>query len=96
MSYSFMITADTKVDVTGKIREHLDAIAATQLAHKVDKETVMVAAENLVRLLEDPKQGEEIYLMIYGSLTWGREAGEGPCEFKSVSATINASLRPKA
>jgi hypothetical protein len=93
MSYSFSVTADTKADATGKIREQFDAVVAAQPSHAADKEAAVVAAQTLVRLLAEPSDGDEIYVSMNGSLGWKHDAPE---EFLHANVTINTSLRPKS
>ena len=93
MSYSFSVTADTKAEATGKIREQFDAVVVAQPSHAADKEAAVVAAQTLVRLLAEPHEGDEIYVNMYGSLGWRHDTE--PVEFLSAGLTINASLRNK-
>ena len=93
MSYSFSVTADTKADATGKIREQFDAVVVAQPSHAADKEAAVVAAQTLVRLLAEPHEGDEIYVSMNGSLGWKHDVPE---EFLHASLTINVSLRNKA
>jgi hypothetical protein len=92
MSYSFQVTAGTKMDATQKIREQFDALVVTQPAHAADKEAAVVAAQTLVKLLAEPREGDEIYVSMYGSLGWQHDVPE---EFLSASVSISASLRNK-
>lgn len=85
MSYSFSVTATTKVEATGKIREEFDAVVAAQPVHAADKEVSVVAAQTLVRQLAEPQIHEEIYVVMCGSL-----AGQ------HANLTINTSLRGKS
>lgn len=75
MSYSFSVTAGTKMDATGQIREQFDAIVASQPRHAADKEAAVVAAQTLVRLLDEPSEGDEIYVNMSGSLGWRHDGG---------------------
>lgn len=93
MSYSFSVTADTKSDANRQIREQFDAVVVAQPSHAADKEAAVVAAQTLVRLLGEPREGDEIYVNMYGSLGWRHDA---PDEFLSAGITINASLRNKS
>jgi hypothetical protein len=93
MSYSFSVTAETKVDATRQIREQFDNVVLAQPSHAADKEAAVVAAQTLVRLLADPREGEEIYVSMNGSLGWKHDAPE---EFLHANANINASLRNKS
>src|SRR5260221_185787 len=93
MSYSFSVTADTKVEATRQIREQFDAVIVAQPSHAADKEAAVVAAQTLVRLLAEPHEGDEIYVSMSGSLGWKHDV---PDEFLSASVTINASLRNKS
>ena len=93
MSYSFLITADTKEEATGKIRDQFDAVVASQPIHAADKEAAVIAAQAFVRILADPHEGDEIYVNVYGSLGWRYDS---PDEFLSAGLTINASLRNKS
>lgn len=93
MSYSFSVTADTKAEATGKIREQFDTIVATQPSHVADKEAAVVAAQTLVRLLAEPHDGDEIYVSMSGSLGWKHDVPE---EFLHANVTINTSLRNKS
>lgn len=91
MSYSFSVTADTKEDATRQIRERFDEVVVAQPSHTADKGAAVVAAQILVRVLADPQDGAEIFVNMYGSLSW-RAADV----FTSASLTINASLRDKS
>jgi len=93
MSYSFSVTADTKVDATRQIREQFDAVVVAQPSHAKDKEAAVVAAQTLVRLLAEPQGGDEIFVSMNGSLGWRHDV---PDEFFSASVAINASLRKKS
>jgi hypothetical protein len=90
MSYSFSVTADNKVDATRQIREQFDNIILAQPSHAADKEAAVVAAQTLVRLLADPREGDEIYVSMSGSLGWKHDAPE---EFLHANVNINVSLR---
>lgn len=92
MSYSFSITADTKAEATGKIRDQFDAVVVAQPSHAADKEAAVVAAQALVRLLAEPHDGDEIYVSMNGSLGWKHDVPE---EFLHANVTINTSLRNK-
>lgn len=93
MSYSFSITADTKAEATGKIREQFDAVVVAQPSHAADKEAAVVAAQTLVRLLAEPHDGDEIHVSMSGSLGWMHE---DPEQFLHANVTINTSLRNKS
>ena len=93
MSYSFSVTADTKAEATGKIREQFDAVVVAQPPHAADKEAAVVAAQTLVRLLAEPHEGDEIYVGMSGSLGWKHDVPE---EFLSADIRINVSLRNKS
>jgi hypothetical protein len=93
MSYSFTVTADTKAEATGKIREQFDAVVLAQPSHAADKEAAVVAAQTLVRLLAEPHEGDEIYVSMNGSLGWKHGVPE---EFLHANVTINTSLRNKS
>lgn len=90
MSYSFSVTANTKVEATGKIREQFDAVVSAQPSHAADKEAAVVAAQTLVRLLAEPRDGDEIYVSMSGSLGWKHESTD---EFIHANVSINTSLR---
>lgn len=92
MSYSFSVTASNKTDATRQIREQFDAVVASQPVHAADREAAVVAAQNLVRALAEPTEGDEIYVNMNGSLGWRQGA---PSEFLHASVTVNASLRNK-
>lgn len=93
MSYSFSVTAATKAEATGKIREQFDTVVAAQPAHSADKEAAVVAAQTLVSLLADPKEGDEVYVSMNGSVGWQNDA---PDKFLHADVSIQTSLRPKA
>ena len=90
MSYSFSVTADTKAEATGKIREQFDAVVVAQPSHAADKEAAVVAAQTLVRLLAEPHEGDEIYVSMSGSLDWIHDVPE---EFLHANVSISTSLR---
>ena len=94
MSYSFSVTADTKEDATRQIREQFDNVVVAQPSHAVDKEAAVVAAQTLVRLLVDPSDGDEIYVLMNGSLSW--RLAFPPGEFTQANVNINVSLRNKS
>lgn len=92
MSYSFQVVAATKEEATGKIREQFDAVVVSQPTHAADKETAIVAGQELVRLLAEPGEGEEIVVNMSGYLSWKRDA---PDEFVQASMSISTAIRPK-
>lgn len=92
MSYSFSVTASTKAEATGKIREQFDAVVVAQPSHAADREAAVVAAQRLVRLLAEPSDGDEVYVSMNGSLGWISDAPE---QFMHANVTINTSLRKK-
>lgn len=93
MSYSFYVTADTKEDATRQIRDQFDAVVVSQPSHAADKESAVVAAQTLVRLLADPGESDEIFVSMNGSLGWRHDA---PDEFLHANVNINTSLRTKS
>jgi hypothetical protein len=93
MSYSFAVTADTKVDATRQIREQFDAVVVAQPSHAADKEAAVIAAQALVRLLADPHEGDEIYVSMNGSLGWKHDVPE---EFLHANVSIQTSVRNKS
>jgi hypothetical protein len=92
MSYSFTITADTKEEATRQIREKFDEVVAAQPSHAADREAAVVAGQTLTRLLADPPEGDEIYVNMYGSLSWKHDA---PDQFPNGSLTVNVVVRNK-
>lgn len=92
MSYSFVVTADNKVDATRQIREHFDHVVEVQPSHAADKEAAVVAAQTLVRLLAEPDESEEILVIMSGSLGW---VNDSPEKFLHANVSINTSLRSK-
>ena len=95
MSYSFSITANTKEDAITQIRDRFDEIAVSQPTHAADKEAVIVAAHSFVSLLEDPKDGSDIYVNVSGSLSWHWDLSAPPKKFRSANVSITAGLRDK-
>jgi len=93
MSYSFSVTADTKAEATRQIREKFDEVVAAQPSHAADKEAAVVAAQTLLRLLAEPREGDEIYVSMNGSVGWRHDAPE---EFLHANVAINTSLRSKS
>lgn len=95
MSYSFSVTAATKEESTAKIREKFDDVVVAQPTHAADKEAAVVAAQTFVRLLAEPKDDEEIYVIVNGSLGWNYDQGMAPTEFLHADLNLNVSLRAK-
>lgn len=95
MSYSFQIMADTKEDATRQVREQFDNIVLAQPTHIVDKEAVIVAAQNFIRLLADPDKTTEIYVDVYGSVSWRWEGDPTVNEYTAANVSISTCLRPK-
>lgn len=93
MSYSFIVTADNKSDATKKIREQFDTVVVSQPYHAADKEAAVVAAQTLVRLLADPKDGDEIYVSMCGSIGWKNDATD---ELLHANVSIDTHLRAKS
>jgi len=87
MSYSFTVLA------TRRIREQFDDVVVAQPSHAADKEAAVVAAQTLVRLLVEPKEGEEIWLEMNGSLGW---KSDSPEDFLHANVSIRTSLRRKS
>lgn len=92
MSYSFSIITDNKDDATKQIREKFDEVVVSQPTHVADREAAVVAGQTLVRLLEDPKESEEIVIQMNGYLSWRYNA---PDEFTQASLTITTIIRSK-
>jgi hypothetical protein len=93
MSYSFSVTSDTKADACGKIREQFDAVVVAQPYHAADKEAAVVAAQAMVRILDDPSDGHEIHVSMHGSLSWRYDVPE---KYINASVGISVSLRAKS
>ena len=92
MSYSFTVTADTKADAKQKIAQSFDAVVNGQSSHAADRDPVVACGSAFVEALAEPQAGDEIYVTIYGCLSWRQGIPE---EFTSASASVNASLRNK-
>jgi hypothetical protein len=90
MSYSISATADTKEDAARQIKERFDAIVVSQPSHAADKEAALAAAGAFIDLLADPPQGHEVYVSMYGSLSWHHETPE---EFIAAGCSVSVSLR---
>jgi hypothetical protein len=92
MSYSFTVVANTKTDANRQIREQFDKIAESQPIHLSDKEAAIVAGQSSVNLLSEPTDNTEIYVNMYGSVSW-RDVSN---EITAVGLTVNVSKRNKA
>jgi hypothetical protein len=93
MSYSFTVAADTKDEAIRRIREKFDAIVKAQPSHASDREAAVVAAQTLVRLLAEPAEDDEVYVIMNGSLSWNADA---PNEFLNAGLGVNVMLRKKS
>lgn len=89
MSYSFSIRASNKIYATNQIREQFDAVVAGQPHHAAEKEAVVVAAQEMIRLLGDPAEGQEILISMNGSVGWSNDAPE---KLLHANASINTSI----
>ena len=94
MSYSFIVTADTKDDAGKKVEEQLGQVVASQPSHEFDRQVAQNAAEGFIDVLADPKEGEEIYVSVVGSLSWSGDPA--PNVFSNASVSVHASVRTKA
>ena len=70
------------------------AIVASQPSHEFDRQVAQNAAEGFIDVLADPKEGEEIYVSVVGSLSWSGDPA--PNVFSNASVSVHASVRTKA
>lgn len=90
MSYSFTVKAASKAEAKEKVDEAFSGIVAGQTVHKVDRDAAVAAAGAFIDLLADPKENEEIQVMMNGSLSWRAEN-----DYTGASVTVNAYTRIK-
>lgn len=93
MSYSFSVIADTKAEAKQKIADSFANVVNGQPSHAADQAAVVACGQAFVDLLADPQEGDEIYVNMYGSLSWHNDDVGGT--FLSGGVTVNASLRNK-
>jgi hypothetical protein len=91
MSYSFSVTADTKVEAKEKIAAELERVASDQPVHATDRAAAQAAAESFVDLLSEPAEGQTIVVNVNGSLGWLTEG-----DFCSANIGIGARVGAKA
>lgn len=92
MSYSFSVTASSKAEAKQKIAESFDNVVIGQPSHSADRDAAVAAGSAMVDILNDPADGQEIYVNMYGSLSW---VFDQPNSFTGAGMTVNASLRAK-
>lgn len=89
MSYSFQIAATTK-DQAGKlVEEELGKVVAAQPVHDNDRQQAQDAAEALINLLVEPKEGECIRIYMSGSLGWVADNA-----FTNANVSVQVSISP--
>lgn len=91
MSYSFNVTAASKVEAKEKIASEFAKIVASQPVHAADRASAQAAAQSYVDMLQDPADGEEIAATVNGYVSWRTEG-----EFTGASVGVTASVRAKA
>jgi hypothetical protein len=83
MSYSISRKGASKALALAALAVAFDEVVASQPVHAKDKEAALKQAEVVSTLIEEPSEGEEVYVSLSGSLSW-REEG------KFTNASINA------
>ena len=86
MSYSFSVKAATVDEAKTKVREELAKVIQSQPVHKADVDQATDAAMSFLALLRGPKEAEEVYVSMNGSV-WAQDAGTG-----LNSASVNVSV----
>lgn len=92
MSYSFVIKAESKADGCNQIKQQFDDVVVSQPSHAADKDAGVAAAQAFVGILQEPESGNEVYVTVYGSLSWNNDA---PDKFTQANISISASVRAK-
>lgn len=90
MSYSFTVKAASKDEAKAKVAEEFDRIAAGQPSHKVDRDSAVAVAGAFIDLLADPKENDEVQVMMNGSLSWASEN-----VYTGAELTVRAYCRSK-
>jgi hypothetical protein len=90
MSYSFAITGISKVDAAAKVAAEFDQVIVNQPTHAADKEGAVAAANAFINLLGEPGDGEQIAVIMYGSLGW--HSDNPPTAFLSGNVSVSASI----
>jgi hypothetical protein len=93
MSYSFSFAADTKAEAKQKIADQFDTVVAGQPPHAADRDAAVACGQAFVDILTDPAEGAEVYVTMYGSLSWQHD---DPKQFRSANVSMSAHLRDKA
>lgn len=91
MSYSFSVTATSKVEAKEKIAAQFDTILASQPVHAADRSSAQAAAEAFVDVLRDPAENEQVAVTVNGYVSWQAEG-----EFTGASVGVSAAVRPNA
>lgn len=91
MSYSFSVTAVSKIEAAAKVSEELDKIVTNQSVHAVDRQAVQNAAEAFISMLADPSENEAIAVSVSGYLSW-RDEGVFTTGNVSITAHISSAL----
>lgn len=91
MSYSFSVAAASKADAVAKVAAAFDQVVASQPTHAADKEAAVAAAGAFIDLLQDPGEGEQIAVNMYGSLGW-KQSDAPPTSFISGNVSVSASV----
>ena len=68
MSYSFTVRAATKEILLAKAQAEMDAVAATQALHDIDKAQAMQNATAIADLV-DEEQGQDLVMAMNGSVS---------------------------
>lgn len=93
MSYSFYFTAPSKDDAKRQVAEKMADIVKQQPNHKVDQEAAVNAAGAFIDVVHEPREGEEVYVSMSGSVGW-RHASD-PVEHTNANVSVTATIRPK-
>jgi hypothetical protein len=91
MSYSFVASGTTKMEIMRKVHQELTDVVAAQPVHGADKKAAMKAADALIVLMADPGENQKIVVSINGSLGWNVNQ-EVPKEFTSANVSVSVSL----
>lgn len=93
MSYSFSISAPSKAEAKEKVTAAFDNVVLGQPTHAADRDAGVACGHAFVDALVEPGENDEVYVHIYGSLSW--RGGHNKPEFTSANISVTASIRAK-
>ena len=89
MSYSFSVKGASADEAAAKVGEEMAKVVESQPVHSADREQAIAAATSFLKLLRAPKEDEQVYASVNGSV-WAGDSG-----LHSASVSVSSGFVKK-